>query len=100
MKSQISRAREAGFAPSAGRHYLEGMTDRPKRPRDANQLAKFIVDLATGEATDALPPPKAEAQQKGGRKGGAIRASNLPASKRSEIATNAAQARWGKEKTK
>ena len=25
------------------------MTDRPKRPRDANQLAKFIVDVATGE---------------------------------------------------
>lgn len=26
------------------------MTDRPKRPRDANQLAKFIVDVATGDA--------------------------------------------------
>jgi len=23
------------------------MTDRPKRPRDANQLAKFIVDQST-----------------------------------------------------
>ena len=27
---------------------------KPKRPRDTNQLAKFIVDLATGEALD--PP--------------------------------------------
>ena len=25
------------------------MTDKPKRPRDANQLAKFIVDVATGD---------------------------------------------------
>ena len=25
------------------------MTDKPKRTRDANQLAKFIVDVATGE---------------------------------------------------
>jgi len=31
------------------------MTDsakKPKRPRDANQLAKLITDLATGEAVD------------------------------------------------
>ncbi len=25
------------------------MTDKPKRPRDVNQLAKFITDVATGE---------------------------------------------------
>ena len=25
------------------------MTDKPKRPRDANQFAKFIVDVATGD---------------------------------------------------
>jgi hypothetical protein len=27
----------------------------PKRPRDANQLAKRIVDLASGEADDNAP---------------------------------------------
>ncbi|MDE0003721.1 MAG: hypothetical protein OXQ29_13610 [Rhodospirillaceae bacterium] len=38
---------------------------RPKRPRDTNQLAKHIVDLATGDTKDA-DPSKAEAQRKGG----------------------------------
>lgn len=28
--------------------HIIGMTKTPKRPRDPNQLAKFIVDLATG----------------------------------------------------
>jgi hypothetical protein len=28
---------------------------RPKRPRDPAQLAKLIVDIARGEATDADP---------------------------------------------
>ena len=27
----------------------------PKRPRDPNQLAKLIVDIATGETTDTKP---------------------------------------------
>lgn len=30
------------------------MVKRPKRPRDPNQLAKFVVDAATGE-TEILP---------------------------------------------
>jgi hypothetical protein len=29
------------------------MPKHPKRPRDPNQLAKLIVDLATGERTEA-----------------------------------------------
>ena len=37
------------------------MTDKPKRPRDASQLAKFIVDVATGEVEDK-EPEKAEAE--------------------------------------
>jgi len=28
--------------------YIAHMTDCPKRPRDPNQLAKLIVDIATG----------------------------------------------------
>jgi hypothetical protein len=27
----------------------------PKRPRDPNQLAKSIIDIATGETTDRDP---------------------------------------------
>ena len=39
------------------------MTDKPKRPRDANQLAKFIVDEATGE--DPEYKPDTSGQQNG-----------------------------------
>lgn len=92
MKSQSSRAREAGFAPSADKHYLGGMTDRPKRPRDANQLAKFIVDLATGE--DVEHEPDTSGQRKGGLKGGKARADKLSPEERSEISRKAASARW------
>ena len=81
------------FARRRARHYLEGMTDRPKRPRDANQLAKFIVDVAIGEA-EASPPPAPQA--KGGKIGGARRAERLTEQQRSEIARVAAAARWKK----
>lgn len=94
MKSESSRAREAGFAIPADRHYLDGMTNRPKRPRDANQLAKFITDLATGGAADDQPQ-KAEAQRKGGLKGGKARAEALSPEERREIAKKGAKARWG-----
>lgn len=82
------------FVPSAGSDYLEGMTDKPKRPRDANQLAKFIVDLATGEATDAVP--KKAAQRAGGLKGGPARSASLTPEQRADIARTAAAARWKK----
>ena len=68
-----------------------------KNPRlDLNQLAKSIVDQATGE----IEPPKESAAQKSGRRGGliggAVRASKLTPEQRSEIASIAAQARWKK----
>lgn len=71
---------------------------QPKRPRDVNQLAKQIVDEATGQ-TDALPPdtrdPLAvELGRRGGLKGGKARAAKLSPEQRSEIARKAAQARW------
>jgi hypothetical protein len=66
----------------------------PKRPRDANQLAKMIVDLSTGEESEPELSPKAEAGRKGGLKGGAARAAKLTPKRRSEIAKKAAQARW------
>jgi hypothetical protein len=31
---------------------------RPKRPGDFAQVAKLVVDIATGTATDAPAPPK------------------------------------------
>jgi len=72
------------------------MTDRPKRPRDANQLAKFILDVATGEADAGAAVEKQAAQRKGGLKGGAARAAALTPEQRAEIARTAAQARWKK----
>jgi hypothetical protein len=35
------------------------MTDKhPKRPRDPNQLAKSIIDIATGQKPDRDPTPE------------------------------------------
>ena len=73
------------------------MTEKhPKRPRDLNQWAKHMVDLATGEAADPLKQPTAQRAQKAGRKGGPARAEALTPEQRSEIARAAAAARWKK----
>ena len=52
-----------------------------KRPRDPNQLAKMIVDIATGEVEDTVSEekrhPKPKRGQLGGLKGGKARASSL-----------------------
>ena len=63
-------------------------TQTPNRPRDTNQLAKRIVDLATGAATDEVPEPTGRA------KSAHARASSMTAEQRSEIARKAAAARW------
>jgi hypothetical protein len=72
-----------------------------KRPRDFNQLAKLVVDIASGEAEDTVSEkmrfsvsPRGRA---GGITGGKARAGALSAEQRREIARNAAQARWKKE---
>ncbi|QIE54772.1 histone H1 [Pikeienuella piscinae] len=70
------------------------MTQRPKRPADANQLAKLVADIATGE--DAIHDPDTSAQRKGGKKGGEARAASLTPQQREEIARVAAEARWKK----
>ena len=72
------------------------MSDKPKRPRDANQLAKLVAEIATGETNDS-PAAKAEGQRKGGLIGSRVRTENLTAERRSEIAKKAAQARWSKK---
>ena len=41
------------------------MENKPKRPRDANQLAKFIVDMAAGEEPEH--EPDTSGQRKGER---------------------------------
>jgi hypothetical protein len=72
-----------------------------KRPRDANQLAKLIVDIATGEVPpdtkteDGKNPAAVALGRLGGLKGGAARAKSLSAKKRREIAKKAAKTRWG-----
>ena len=43
------------------------MTDTHKRPRDPNQLAKAIIDIATGERDDAPPNGKDPAAVQRGR---------------------------------
>lgn len=73
----------------------------PKRPKDINQRAKLIMDIATGEAADNNPDagknPHAMALGKlGGKKGGKARAEKLTAEQRSEIAKKAAKTRWNK----
>jgi len=71
----------------------------PKRPKDTNQLAKHIVDLATGERNETLDTtPVNEFARSGGLKGGAARANSLSAERRSEIARAAASARWAARK--
>lgn len=69
-----------------------------KRPRDANQLAKMIVDISTGNEPEK--PAKNEAAvflgRLGGLKGGKARAASLTPAQRSEIAKKAAVKRWAK----
>jgi hypothetical protein len=77
------------------------MPDRSrKRPRDPNQLAKLIVDIATGEvedtpADDGKNPAAVALGRKGGLKGGKARAENMTPEQRKEAARKAARARWG-----
>lgn len=77
------------------------MATKPKRPRDTNQLAKFIVDLASGEADEPTGVVKGAAAvargRKGGLKGGVSRMSKLSDAERSALAQSAAEARWKKK---
>lgn len=70
---------------------------------DLNQVAKSIVDQATGESPVIPKPvqkeknPAAVALGKlGGKKGGRARAEKLSPEERSEIAKKAAEVRWKK----
>jgi hypothetical protein len=73
------------------------MPKPPKRPRDPAQLAKFVVDMATGAIHDAPESdngPMSALGRAGGLLGGRARASKLSSEKRKAIAKKAAAARW------
>jgi hypothetical protein len=76
----------------------------PKRPRDPNQLAKSIIDIATGQKPDRDPTPEEQGKdpaavslgRKGGLKGGKARAASMSPEQRASIAKKAAKTRWNK----
>jgi hypothetical protein len=68
------------------------MTKTPKRPRDPNQLAKFVIDAAT-EGRPEITNKQIRAAT-AGKKGGPARSLALTPEQRSEIARVAAAARW------
>lgn len=82
-------------------------SSKKKRPRDASQLAKSIVDDATSEAADrpkddtpaddGKNPAAVALGRLGGLKGGKARAAKLSKERRTEIARQAAKARWERE---
>lgn len=83
------------------------MADRSSKNQsfDPNQLAKRLVDHATGsdeEKPITKPPEKNPAAvslgRLGGLKGGKARAESLSAERRAEIAREAAAKRWAKKK--
>ena len=77
------------------------MTSHRKRPRDPSQLAKLIVDIASGETEDRPPTPEEQGKDPAaaalGRKGGQARANSLSADARSSIAKKAAKKRWKRD---
>jgi hypothetical protein len=75
------------------------------RKLDLAQLAKHIVDEATGErkpdgesSANGKNPHAAALGRLGGLKGGRARADSLTAEQRRAIARRAAEARWGHSK--
>lgn len=78
---------------------------RGKRPRDPNQLAKWIVEQSTTDAVPEMPvqaPPDlssymAAMGRKGGKVGGKRRLVTMTAEARKRAAAKAAQARWAKK---
>ena len=83
------------------------MRKRSRMPRDPNQFAKAIVDLATGSAEpDPVPVPDDDGKdpaavslgRRGGLKGGKARAAAMTPEQRSKAARKAVRARWAKAK--
>ena len=66
------------------------MAKLPKRPRDTAQLARFMVEMATGKRPKDGPAAGDNAATERGR----ARAAALSPKKRRAIAKKAARARW------
>jgi hypothetical protein len=91
--------------------------DKGKRPRDPNQLAKWIADRSTNEtpepelasepassSSSTIPPHISEYMSAIGRKGGQIggkrRLKTMTKAQRQRVAAKAARTRWGKHPKK
>ncbi|MGO9649635.1 MAG: hypothetical protein ACLPOO_16455 [Terriglobales bacterium] len=84
------------------------MIGKGKRPRDPNQLAKWIVDQSTSETPLQPEPATAPAApvnlseymaaigRKGGQIGGKRRLKTMTKEARRKVAAKAARARWKK----
>ena len=76
----------------------KGSMPLPSRPRDANQRAKLIVDMATGEVPNdreqVLAALREQEQPTGRAKSAKARAASQTAERRSEVARKAAATRW------
>jgi hypothetical protein len=74
------------------------MPERRKRPRDFNQAAKLVIDIASGQVEDRRPTPEEQGKDPAaaalGSKGGQARARKLTNEQRKEIAKRAAAKRW------
>lgn len=81
-------------------HTVNMADKHPKRPRDLNQWAKQIADIAAGEVEDREPTPEEQGKDPAaaalGSKGGKARSRSLTPEQREEIARLAAEARWKK----
>lgn len=66
------------------------MRKPPKRPRDTAQLAKLVVEIATGQVPDSRPVEVSERASERGQ----ARKKALSKKRRVEIAKKAAKARW------
>lgn len=76
-----------------------------KRPKDVNELARYLGDVSTQGDSDTLRPTKeqvsmlmAEMGRKGGKIGGKRRLQTMTPRERSKAAKVAAQARWEKKR--
>ena len=73
---------------------------RPKRPRDPNQLAKLVVDMATGavpnDKEQVLEAIREEQEPTGRARSAKARAASQTPARRSEVARKAAAERWGR----
>jgi hypothetical protein len=77
-----------------------------KRPRDPNQLAKWIVDRSTGQIPEEPAKPAHEPGsiseymaaigRKGGQIGGKRRLKTMTRAERQRVAAKAAKTRWAK----